>query len=71
MSRLENLKKMIGEEFNEDDIICCFQNSENEIIVNKSNNNGYDYVAYENEEDSIQYLFTVDDCCIITDVWEY
>lgn len=70
MSRLENLKKMIGEKVDFDEIVCCFDDTDKEIIVDKSNNTGYDYIAYENSEDSIQYLFTADDCGIITDVWE-
>lgn len=58
---LENLKKLIGEEFNEDDVICAFEdfeeNEESNVYVGDSHNNGYDKIAYINIEDSTQFLF--------------
>lgn len=70
MKTLDKLKKLIGKELNYDDIVCCFDNTEEEIILNRSHNVGYDYIAYENAEDSKQYLFKVDDKDIIIDIWE-
>lgn len=70
MKTLENLQELIGEELNYDDIICCFDDAKEVVILNRSNNDGYDYIAYENTEDSEQYLFKVDDEDIIIDIWE-
>lgn len=62
---LERLLKLIGKQFDKDDIIIAFQ-SDNEVIVNKvigqeSNFDGFGkcdcYNAYENIENSI--LFTI------------
>lgn len=79
---LSNLKSLIGKEFDSyDDIIEAFgsfeEGGETEVIVNKSNNNGYDYIAYINTENSTEFLFTVDKVEVsdgefeeyITDVW--
>lgn len=69
---LENLKKMIGEELNYDDIICAFgdfeEEGKNEVYVGESENNSYDYIAYINTPNSTQFLFKVEDD-IIEDVW--
>lgn len=62
------LLKMIGKEFDRDEIICCFDDTEKKIYVNASSNNGYDYVVYEEDNDE-QFLFKVDTNDIITDVW--
>lgn len=70
MKTLENLKGLIGEEFENviDDIICAFK-EEGEVIVKDSENNGYDKIAYIDNADSTQYLFKLEDGKII-DVWE-
>ena len=64
---LNNLKKLVGKEFDSysyDEIIEAFGNfeegGETEVIVNESSNNGYDYIAYINTENSTEFLFTVD-----------
>jgi len=61
---LKNLEELIGNEFDTDEIICAFEDfeedGETEVIVEKSSNAGYDMIAYINTEDSTQYLFTLD-----------
>lgn len=74
---LKNLKELIGQEFDEDEIIYAFEDleedGETEVYVGKSHNNGYDKIAYINSRNSTQFLFTTekneDDEEIITDVW--
>lgn len=67
-----NLKKLIDTEFDENEIICAFEDFEEEgqteVIVKKSENAGYDALAYINSENSIQFLFKLDSG-IIRDVW--
>lgn len=71
---LENIKKMIGAEFDKDEVICAFggyeEHEENEVIVSKSDNNGYDYSAYINHPDSTQFCIVVNNNKI-EDVWVY
>ena len=59
-----NLYKLIGYEYDYDNIVSCFEDTEEEIIVNEdtnitSNFDGEDLckliVAYENTEDSVEY----------------
>lgn len=54
---------MIGRKFDEEDIICAFENyeknGEGEVIVKESENDGYDALAYINTADSPQFLFTI------------
>ncbi len=70
---LKNLKKLIGFEFNANDVICAFEdfeeNGKNEVIVSESSNNGYDFTAYINDYDSTQFLFKVNENNFINDVW--
>lgn len=70
---LNNLKQFIGKEFDEDDIICAFEDyevdGETSVYVGDSDNNGYDKIAYINAEGSEQFLFTVNSENIIEDVW--
>ena len=70
MNDLERLQKLIGREFDADDIICEMYDEDEYVIINRSNNNGYDYIAYYDTLESSQYLFTIDENKIITDVWE-
>jgi hypothetical protein len=62
----ENLMGLtaLKEDF-ENDIICAFEDFEEDgetsVIVSKSSNDGYDYVAYVNTENSIQFLLTVEE----------
>ena len=69
---LNNLKKLIGSEFDEDDIICAFEDyevdGESSVYVGDSDNIGYDKIAYI-EEDSVQFLFKLNSENIIEDVW--
>lgn len=66
MNTLENLKLLIGEEFENvvDDIICAFT-EEGEVIVKDGENNGYDKIAYINNKESAMYLFTLKNGIII------
>ena len=62
---LENQKKLVGKDFNADDIICAFEDyaendGVNEVYVGESDNKEYDYIAYINTKDSAQFLFSVD-----------
>lgn len=73
---LENLKNLIGENFNTEEIIFAFEDfeeeGETEVIVKKSENNGYDKIAYINSINSTQFLFLThveDEEEIIDDVW--
>lgn len=70
---LKNLKKLIGFEFNANDVICAFEdfeeNGKNEVIVSESSNTGYDFTAYINDYDSTQFLFKVNENNFINDVW--
>ena len=70
---LNNLKQFIGKEFDEDDIICAFEDyevdGETYVYVGDSDNTGYDKIAYINAEGSEQFLFTVNSENIIEDVW--
>ena len=69
---LNNLKQLIGNEFDEDDIICAFEdyeiNGESSVYVGDSDNIGYDKIAYI-EEDTVQFLFKLNSENIIKDVW--
>ncbi|WP_462351441.1 hypothetical protein [Fusobacterium varium] len=69
---LGNLHNLIGAEFDYNEVVCAFEDFEeegvNEVIVNESNNNGYDYIAYINTPNSTQFLFKVEDN-IIEEVW--
>lgn len=75
-SVLENLNLLIGQEFKADDIICAFEDfeeeGETEVIVKDSENNGYDKIAYINSIDATQFLFAThknNDVEIIDTVW--
>lgn len=62
--------------WNADDIICVFEdfeeNGESSIYVGKSDNSGYDYIAYiDTEEESTQFCMCVDENDKIIDVWTY
>ena len=71
---LNNLKKLIGEEFDENEVICAFEDfeedGESSVYVGDSNNNGYDKIAYIDAVNSTQFLFRVNSENIIEDVWE-
>lgn len=71
MKTLENLRLLIGENFEDviDDIYMAFE-EEGEVIIKDSENNGYDKIAYINTIDSTQYLFTLAEGKI-TNVWTY
>ena len=68
---LKNLENLIGTEFDADEIICAFEDfeeeGETEVIVKESENYGYDALAYINSENSTQFLFKISNG-IINDV---
>lgn len=70
---LENLKKLVGTEFDASEVICAFEdfeeNDETNIIVDESNNAGYDYVAYIDAKDATEFYFSIGEKNVIVDVW--
>ena len=70
---LNNLKELIGKEFDEDDVICAFEDyevdGETSVYVGDSDNSGYDKIAYIDTENSVQFLFKINSENIIEDVW--
>lgn len=76
MKTIDEIKNDIlnlGENWSADDIICAFGDFEeegiDEVIVEKSCNAGYDYIAYINTVESTQFCICVDESNKITDVW--
>lgn len=71
---LKNLQELIGTEFDADEVICAFEDfeedGEDSVYVGESHNNGYDAIAYINTANSTQFLFKLDDN-IITDIEMY
>ena len=71
----ENLKKLIGREFDYDNVYEAFGDYEedgvSEVIADKSSNQGYDYIAYINTTGSVQFVFETDSDDVITDVRMY
>lgn len=69
---LRNLQELIGKPFSSNEVIIAFEDFEEdgktEVIVNESENIGYDYIAYINSENSTQFLFEVKNG-IVKDVW--
>lgn len=66
----QQLKELIGQEWDYEDVICAFY-TDKQVIAKKSENKGYDYIACINEPFGIQYLFSVDKNKVITDIWTY
>lgn len=69
---LENLNKLVGKEFDEDEIICSFEDfeedGETDIVVSDSSNAGYDKIAYVNVIGATEFYFVLDEG-IIKEVW--
>lgn len=69
---LKNLQRLIGREFDADDVICAFEDfeeeGETEVYVGDSHNAGYEAIAYINSENSTQFIFALDENDIITEV---
>lgn len=70
---LDNLKKLVGTEFDADEIICAFEdfeeNEENCVYVGDSHNAGYDKIAYIDTKDATEFYFSLDEDGCIADVW--
>lgn len=70
---LENLKKLVGTEFDADEVICAFEDFEEDgetnIIVENSHNVGYDKIAYIDTKDATEFHFSLDEGGCIADVW--
>lgn len=70
---LDNLKKLVGTEFDADEIICAFEdfeeNEENCVYVGDSNNAGYDKIAYIDTKGATEFYFSLGEEDCITDVW--
>lgn len=67
----QQLKELIGQDWDYDSVICAFYTDQEDIIVEESSNDGYDYIAHINNSCAMQYLFDVDENGIITDVDTY
>lgn len=66
----ENLKKLVGKKFDGEEIVCCFEDTDEHVFVERSTGyDYYDYSAYEDTEDSEVYLIKVDENNIITAVF--
>lgn len=65
MNDFERLQTLIGQEFDIDEIICAMIDKDEYVLVNKSQNKGYDYIAYYDYYQSNQYLFTLDNNIIV------
>ena len=61
---LENLKKLVGTEFDADEVICAFEDFEEDgetnIIVEDSHNAGYDKIACIDAWNSTEFYFSLD-----------
>lgn len=72
---LNDLKKLIGSKFDDviDDIDVIISTEEDKnadgVIIKDSENNGYDKIAFVNNEDSTCYCFKLDDNNIIVEVF--
>ena len=70
---LNNLKTLVGKEFSYEDIICAFEdyeeNGECSVYVGESCNDGYSYIAYIDEVNSTQFLFKADENDVIKAVY--
>ena len=69
---LENMKELVGSEFDYDEIIMAFEDfeegGETDVYVGKSDNAGYDYIAYINYVDATMFLIKTDEDNIIARV---
>ena len=69
---LENLNKLVGNEFDEDEIICSFEDfeedGETDILVSDSNNSDYDKIAYINVAGATEFYFSLSEG-MIKEVW--
>ena len=81
METLDCLKKLIGRDIKNvdfDEIMECFVEGdefedleyEPNLYFKKSENNGYDFIAYLDYADSTNYCFETDENGLIVDVWD-
>lgn len=70
---LNNLLELIGKPFDYDDVVCAFEdyeeNGECSVYVGESCNDGYSYIAYIDEVNSTQFLFKADENDVIKAVY--
>ena len=68
---LKNLEALVGTEFDADEIICAFEdfeeNGETEVIVTDTNYNGFKKVVYVNTREAVEFYFDLQEN-IITSV---
>jgi hypothetical protein len=62
------LGRLVGTEFNKDNIIECFDETSKKIFVNKSDNEGYDFIAYE-DNSLTEYYINVNSDNIISSIY--
>lgn len=69
---LSNLKKLVGTEFDADEVICAFEDfqedGETNIYIGDSHNVGYDKIAYIDTKNGTEFLFELEGE-VIKDVW--
>ena len=74
---LKNLKELIGEEYNYNDIVCAFEDNTEDIIVNDNTCTSIHFdgngeckliLAYENTQNSIEFEIYVDNNGVIVEV---
>ena len=61
-----NLLELIGKPFDYDDVVCAFEDYEEN---GECSNDGYSYIAYIDEVNSTQFLFKTDDNDVIKAVY--
>lgn len=69
---LKNLRTLIGRKFDQNEVICAFEDFEEDgetnIVVSDSDNTGYDKIAYINTVSTTEFYFNLNKERIV-DVW--
>ncbi|EPD59107.1 hypothetical protein HMPREF1215_00714 [Coprococcus sp. HPP0074] len=69
---LKNLRTLIGRKFDQNEVICAFEDFEEDgetnIVVSDSDNTGYDKIAYINRVGATGFYFDLNKERIV-DVW--
>ena len=69
---LKNLRTLIGRKFDQNEVICAFEDFEEDgetnIVVTDSDNTGYDNIANINTVSAIEFYFDLNKERIV-DVW--
>lgn len=69
---LKNLRTLIGRKFDQNEVICAFEDFEEDgetnIVVSDSDNTGYDKIAYINTVGATEFYFDLNKERIV-DIW--